>query len=326
MKTHLQKTFGLQESDDNRMRSFAFFSANLYKLIPGIPFEQHGELFVKAEEFVKLATDDTLHRQWLATNAFKSLDALRTAQPGIIATYHTGPYRLLPMWLAHQGVPLTLLVSTDVVESQGADYQAWYQRLARDTQGTGFGILEAEDSLVARKMIRALRDGHHLLIYVDGNMGGPQRRQHIGSIIDFLSHRIHARTGAAQVASLANVPVYVVGSYFGKEKEPRFEVFPAIVPAESAQDRKTTIAVTMNTIYRRLEQMIEKSPMQWEGWFYVHGDIVREDVSSAITELFRLYMPFKVKNQAFLLHKGTLNVYRLPDRLYSWLQGKLLLP
>src|SRR5690606_23981325 len=99
------------------LTDLAFFSANIHKLFPHIPFKDHSRLFQEAAAFNRLATDEELNNQALRfapkpTGWFKQLK-----KPGVIASFHTGPYRLLSMWLMQQHIPFTLVVSEDVEET-----------------------------------------------------------------------------------------------------------------------------------------------------------------------------------------------------------------
>lgn len=302
-------------------RHFAFYSANLQKLLPELPYAQHEKLFEETVGCLQRASNDALHQVWLATQKFDGLQALLAAAPGIIATYHTGPYRLLPMWLAKQGVPFTLLVSADVEASEGTGYHAWYSDIGKGASEEGFAILEAEDPLVVRKMARALAKGHFLLVYVDGNTGSGEARSE--SAIDFLAHRIRIRAGTAHVAHLAKVPIYPVASLYGKGGLPSFRVFPPIVPAGA--HRETWSADATRRVYACLASVLRENPGQWEGWLYVHGDIVIEE-EEARMGLFRLFLPFEANGQGFLLNKETYTAYPLPEKLHAWLADKVFLP
>src|SRR5690606_37455538 len=96
----------------------------------------------------------------------------------------------------------------DVADSQRDAYHTWYRSLG--TQSNGFAILEAEDPMVIRKMVRALHQGHFLVVYVDGNMGSHGARDRSVLTVDFLAHKIRVRTGVADVARPAGVPIYPV--------------------------------------------------------------------------------------------------------------------
>lgn len=307
--------------DDNQLRAFAFFSANVQKLIPEIPYERHGELFEEAAHFARLVADDQLHRQWLEAEACTLGSPVDCTRPGVIATYHTGPYRLLPMWLVQQGISLTLVVSADVMKSQRETYDTWYRSLGAEKGD--FTMLVAEDPLVIRKMIRALHDGHFLLVYVDGNMGSGSAGSRSELIVDFFAHKIRVRTGVADVARLAGVPIYPICALFGRAQRPRFDVLPQIESIGPKEDRTAWITATMQLIYRRLADVVRNDPMQWEGWFYVHGDMVNEETVQ-INELFRFYLPFRLREHYFLLHKDSYRAYRLPAQLYERLRQIVL--
>ena len=81
----------------------------------------------------------------------------------------------------------------------------------------------------------------------------------------------------------------------------------------------------MAGVYACLAEVLRDNPGQWEGWLYVHGDIV-VDKEAASTGLFRLFLPFEANGQGFLLNKESYTAYRLPERLHAWLAAKVFLP
>lgn len=307
--------------DDDQLRAFAFFSANVHKLMPNVPYEHHARLFEEADRFVQLAADDRLCHHWLETGACSTAPPVDLTQPGVIAAYHTGPYRLLPMWLAKHGVSITLVVSADVAQNQRDTYNAWHRLLGA---GKGsFAMLDAEDPLVVLKMIRALGRGDFLLVYVDGNMGSGQAQSRSALTVDFLAHQIRVRTGVAEVARLASVPIYPILSRFDVADRPQFDVLPCINPGSARQDRTAWVAETMRLIYGHLSGLLADNPMQWEGWYYVHGDMVCGEAAQ-VTEWFRFYLPFRLREHHFLLHKDSYRAYRLSERLYQQLRKSVL--
>src|SRR3546814_4229719 len=114
MITNIKNRFVEAVADHDNLRAFAFFSANLHKLHPGVPYDRHPALFLEANRYARLAMDDQLNIRWVDKYEPPAgfLEGMR--EPGIIASFHTGPYRLLCMWLARMGVPSTIVFASDV--------------------------------------------------------------------------------------------------------------------------------------------------------------------------------------------------------------------
>lgn len=297
------------------LRTFAFFSANLRKLLPALSLKEHMRYFKETLSHQALATNQQRNEQWLAESPapFDFLASLR--QPGIIASFHTGPYRLLSMWLMKHRIPFTLVLSADVMVSQEDANRRLHQQIAGKGQEDLFKVLLAEDPFVLRKMMRALQHGHFILLYIDGNVGSGKNSQKGMLTIDFLAHRLQVRTGPASLSSLAKVPVYPVLPYFDDNMEPQLYTVSALV-ISAGGGRSEYIQQTMKTLYDLLAKFLHERPTQWEGWLYVHHDLVRQTTLDG-NSFLDYYMPFSLGQDYFLLHKDSYFAYRISGPLYN---------
>src|SRR5690606_40452070 len=162
-----------------KLTAFTFFSANLSKLLPSVPLSDHPTFFSEAGRYHKMAHDRRNDER-----AVKSLcgavpfDAT-ASEPGVIATFHIGAYKLLPLWLINCGIPLTLLVSADIAARERESYRRLSLRFGAEGQPTA-EILEAEDPMVIRKMIRSIGRGNWVLIFLDANEGVANKQSAAG--------------------------------------------------------------------------------------------------------------------------------------------------
>lgn len=304
-----------------QLRAFAFFSANLRHLLPEMPYEKHAALFVQAGAYRKLA--DTLDRFPLDLRAeveSEGAGLLSVDRPGIFAAFHTGPYRLLGRWLASQGKPLTLLVSSDVAAKQEGDFDVWYKQCSVAMENDSLECLMAEDPMVFRKMMRALERGRCLLIYVDGQTGVRQQAGGSGSLsLGFLGAPLWVRTGVADLARLAQVPIYPLFAYFDEARKPVVRCLPALMPPDKAASRAEWTQHCMHDLYQRLEAAVRQRPAQWEGWLYIHHDLAAKSNPGG---LLRYYMPFALHDRCFLLEKDSMAAYPISDELYEQIRKK----
>lgn len=304
-------------------RSFAFFSANLQWLMPQVPFADHPALFSKANTYRRLATDDELG--WERINALQGANDIRACmkEPGIVATFHTGPYRMLTMWLMQQRLPLTLVVSADVARKQGDHNREWHARIAGTAQGDLFETLRAEDPAVLLKMGRALRNGRFVLMYIDGNTGsGGERHGKRNFCLDFLGQSLRVKTGVAELSFLYKVPIYPVLPLFDDAMEPQFRYVKTICP-QYAKSRKAYVGQTMSLLYDWLETFLRRHPMQWEGWFYVHHDLQLE-AGLDRASFFYHYLPFELNGKFFLLNKSSVTALPIEQKMFAFLKEKFL--
>lgn len=304
------------ELTDLKMRTFAFFSANLHQLLPHIPYEEHLTLYNQSTRFGRLALDESRSQRWLQED-FLPPEILRTlSRPGIIATFHTGPYRVLPMWLALKGRPVTVLVSGDVAENQGVQFDETYRYLCAQSALTApYSCLVAEDPFVLRKMLRALDQGHYLVIYVDGHTGtGAVTKRKDTSVLDFLGRPLQIRTGVAELARISSAPIYPMMMKFDTVDKPTIIAGQPYGFQNTARQPEEIHSV-MKMLYSGLEIFLEEHAMQWEGWYHIHHDLLmaRHSPNGGI---LRHYMPFQLGNRYFLLHKDSLSSFSINAAVY----------
>ncbi len=298
------------------INALTFFSANISKLLPAVPLRDHQALFAEAGNVQRLVMDDRLNERWLAELPDDHRLQTIKQRSGVIASFHTGAYRLLPMWLISRGIPLTLLVTADVATSQAERYRAIVGRMPGG--GIPLEVCCAEDPMVLRKLARAMAQGRCIMAFLDGNESAgaktaPSKRAE--AVIDFLAHRLRVKTGIAELAYLTGRPIYPMTMAFDGTGTPRPDVLPPIVYSKSDK-RQAFVQTAMSRLYGVLADTVARHPAQWEGWFYVHHDLVL-DRPIADEAFIRQYMPFSIGERYFLLHRNTYSVYSLSGALFD---------
>lgn len=244
---------------------FARFSTTLHRFRPDIPFGKHGSIYQNACACQVMAVAEEACKFRLAELQEMPLPEQLRRQPGIIATYHVGSYRLLPRWLHSQGLPFSLVVSHAVKHQQGPRYH----RLANHSRPERFDIIDAERPDALLLMRRALQSGKYLVVYVDGNTGALSQPKRNTAVVDFYDTGMRVRTGMAHLAYLTGVPFYPMAHHAWHSQGTRFWVGDAIHP-EPSQPRAQQAVAMMQGLYAFLERIIHTRPGQWEGWFYTH--------------------------------------------------------
>src|SRR5690606_36568494 len=242
------------------LTAFTFFSANLSKLLPKISLSYHPAYFSETGRYHKMA-----HDRRNDENVLKSLRGVKPIvssrkEPGVIATFHIGAYKLLPLWLINCGIPLTLLVSADIAAKERETYQAVASRFADEAQPS-LEILEAEDPMVIRKMIRSNSRGNWVLMFLDGNEGVAHKQSAAGRtdlLIDFLAHKLRVKTGVAELAFLAKCPIYPLALLFDEQLNPKPMSLPPMVVSE--RSRLDAAREIMEMLYGWLAPMINQCP------------------------------------------------------------------
>ncbi len=324
-----------QVQDDALNNQFNLVSAGLLNFLPEIGFEQHRAIF----------RDILLNQQlsWLEQSAFAALDFLScegissdvvkvlSGRPAIICTFHTGSYRLLNLLLVTLKVRYSLVIARTVVEQQGGVFAEAYNKITgQNGKDSGFSIIDAEDGGSGLKMLRNLKAGRCLVIYIDGNTGAGKTEEKNDNCctIEFLHQRLVVRKGIAHLSHTAQVPILPVYSYRRSLDDIRLRFLDPVLP-EPGKDRSGFAQETTQTIFQMIAPVITRYPEQWETWLYIHkmAKMKNSDqecqgvviTSGSDINLFfnsTLFGIFRISGTAFLFRKKTYTSYEIDDNLY----------
>lgn len=319
-------------------------SAGLMNYLPAIGIENHATIF---EQILLHKRLSILEQQY-----YEVLDHIQTegpasemlcflkTKPAVICTFHTGSYRVLNLFLSRNKIPYTLVISEEVAEKEGSMFNSLFNQLPETTANETFKIIPAEAANSGLQMLRELRAGRSLVLYIDGNTGAgaATTKNDNRCLVDFLQQQLYARKGIAYLAHLAKVPVLTVACYRKSWEGIRLRFFDPVFPAIE-KDRELFAATTTQHIYDLVAPLIREYPEQWEGWLYLHK--VANIVSSTVSQpgkrkcinaagkmqfdSFRFGI-FKVNNSPFLLRKSSYTFYSIDEQLYDFLQTCIDVP
>lgn len=331
-KAHLK----LKE-DDNLNGQFNMVSAGLVNYLPDINIEKHEDIYKTILLHKKLSI--------LEQSSYTALDYVTTenlsnetfnllkSKPAIICTFHTGSYRILNLFLTRNNIPYSLVMGNDIVQQEGGLFHSLYNDLPGSNADEGFKIINAEAANVGLQMLRELKRGRTLLLYIDGNTGAgaATTKNDNRCAVNFLHQQLFARKGIAYLAHTARVPIVTVASYRNSWENIRLKFFDPIFP-DTTKEKNLFAEETTQYIYDLVAPLIKARPEQWEGWLYIHkvanvinltaGNGTRKknpDVSEKISlDSFRFGI-FKVNGSPFLLRKNTYSFYEINNHLYDLL-------
>lgn len=325
------------KEDDNLNGQFNMVSAGLVNYLPDIDIEQHEDIYKTILLHKKLSI--------LEQSTYTALDYVTTenlsnetfnllkSKPTIICTFHTGSYRILNLFLTRNKIPYSLVMGNDIVQQEGELFHSLYNNLPGSNADEGFKIINAEAANVGLQMLRELKRGRTLLLYIDGNTGAgaATTKNDNRCVVNFLHQQIFARKGIAYLAHTARVPIVTVASYRNSWENIRLKFFDPIFP-DTAKEKNLFAEETTQYIYDLVAPLIKAYPQQWEGWLYIHkvanvihqaaGNVIREK-NSAVSEKISLdsfrFGIFKVNGSPFLLRKNTYSFYEINNQLYDLL-------
>lgn len=321
--------------DDTLNRTFNFVSANLLNFLPAVPVDTHETLFSQMLQHQQLSLLDYRYpcaaAQVHTEGAYNEAIALLKQRPGIICTFHMGSNRVLNHLLAAAGIPYAVVAANHIARGEGEAFSELYAREYNQQQP--FTVIEAQQPNAGLQMLRELKKGKSILIYIDGNTGSGDDSIHNENRtrIDFLNGHIYARSGVAYLSHLANVPVIPAISYRTSLSCIRLRMEHAIYP-DTAMNRKQYAAVATQQIYNAFAPLLQQYPEQWECWMYLHKivdchafrstDNTTQEAQPA-TGAFYLnksrYGVFNIGEEWYLFHKQSYTSYPVNRDIYQLL-------
>ncbi|WP_420149108.1 hypothetical protein [Spirosoma sp.] len=268
------------------------FSANMENVMPSVPRNEHETLF---RELLLQRIFSSFDQNFLTAGELVKLrgsDALftKTDGPRIYCTYHLGSYRLLTTVLFRQGIDCVQLLGSAMNREQGDELTELFARIRRQYNlNNVFKIIDVGSPSAVLTMLRELKAGRSLVVYVDGS---PETGPEPGEEDKFLSvrfgqRRLLTRKGVGYLSHAAGVPIVPVVSYREPDMTNVLHCLKTIKPI-SKSDREMYCQEAMQQLYDAFWPYLTKYPGQWEGWNYIHSFLEPE----RLTKTFIKY-PFE---------------------------------
>lgn len=280
--------------------NFAFFSANLHHYVSTIPWEEHMNLYTIFKKY-HTARDPTLYSVLL--------DGLGHIQePGILVAFHLGQHELIPLYLADAGLVFDILISKTVFERYKGSLVR-HQGIF-DQEGRRFNFIFAEDKHVLFSLRKTLREGRHLLIFADGNLGTTKKKSPLLSV-DFFAGKLNVRTGAAFLSYILQVPIYPILDELD-DYVVKISIRQKIAPNPD-DSRKKYIAVAMQHLFDLLSDRLKDCWMNWACWDFLHHNemlslppcnpVLSQDID------YKCSIVFKYGHNDYLLDRFNYNIF-----------------
>lgn len=318
---------------------FNMVSASLSNFLPAIDFSRHNDIYKQILLHKKLSILEQGSYQildFVETENFNSeVISLLKNRPTIICTFHTGSYRVINLLLARHKIPYSLVIGKDITEKEGELFSSLFNHLPGNGQKNDLRIINAENAKAGVQMLRELKEGRTLVLYIDGNTGSGTTTtiNENRCAANFLHQQIFARKGISFLAHVADVPILTIASYRKSWDEIKLHFFDPIYP-DKKKDRDKFALETTQQIYDLVAPLIKSYPEQWEGWLYIHkvANILNPEIQPLSFNLpvvptekigfnSQLFGIFKLHSVPFLLKKNTYSFYEVDVELYDLLAG-----
>lgn len=277
---------------------YTTFSANLQNLLPEIPRQQHESLFreLLLQQMFTLFDQSFLNAGDLVKLRGGADQIMRADRPRIYCTFHLGSYRLLTSVLFRKGIDCVLLVGSEMNRQQGDSMREHIDALRQERGLTNeFKVVEAGNPSAIMVLMRELRAGKSLIVYVDGSPETAPEKEEVDKMLSvcFGQRHLLTRKGVGYLSHLSGVPIIPVINYRQANLINVIECMEPIVPDRSV-DRDTYCQVALQRLYDTFWPYLNRYPAQWEGWTYIHSFLLpeapggREETAREKTDLSRV--------------------------------------
>lgn len=315
----------VDESDVATSWLYALFAANLYRFRPQIHARDYPQIYRSLITSKYRAADDQMAtvlpvKEDVLTKLQTYIQEIKDT-PGIVATFHTGSYRLLSRVMYTQGLNVAVLMSREILAEQGDYLFAQHQQM-NDVGALQLIDADAGNSLL--KILVAIRDGYHIVVYMDGNHGARTAKEEVDTEeVPFFEGDLRVRKGLAVLSYKRQIPLYPILSALDEADEIRYQGYPAILPTSGELLEDYTSRV-FRRLYAHLQEVIAPQPAMWEGWLYVHTMPVNQSKRSK-----QSYWPCRVGTKYYVMISPRYTCQEIGKWsfwcLYKWkrLTGKL---
>ncbi|HEV8255234.1 MAG TPA: hypothetical protein VGQ78_10775 [Vicinamibacteria bacterium] len=199
-----------------------------------------------------------------------------------VVSFHVGPYRFIPLELAQLGFEVEV-----VVDQKGMDRETLMHRVAvalrrhasaeaqsqwghwRADVIDRLHVINAETADVALQIVRALRQGRVVMVYLDGNTGAGQRKAEHVREVPFFDTRIQVRAGVGEIAATVKAPIVLALARRSWVRRHQCRFGASIAPS-AGEGRAAFADRVLRELIGGLERRLAAHPGDWEEWHHLH--------------------------------------------------------
>lgn len=251
----------------------SFFSSINYQTLLDIPEQVANKLADENQKFRNFCTDKFDNRLAFLVEYFSEQNKATIPEPEhkgweqvcqhiasirqqhgsvILALFHFGLHRSILVDLACNGIPVVAPIA-------GKAYWDFYQQkhIAPAEFADCFNLVEVDSPSVGKQLVKQMRKGHLITIYVDGNMGPDGVHVEEGGVaVQFFDRQIQVKEGISRLAATFKLPVLPLFSLKQPGDKDRYCI--------SAGELLSAEPHLMQNLYQQLETQVKQRPQDWE--------------------------------------------------------------
>jgi len=289
--------------------SYFVVSSNLLTFLPHIKPENHYKIVKDIQYHRSLSEIDITYPSLIKkTKVYDKYNVVEScfSESYIFVSYHAGSYNLFIRHLANKNVPFCVVANNDYLEKHKITAQKLYSDVSVQNKTLkNLQLFSAEDPKLLLKLIRKLREGVSVYIFIDGNSGTKKNDFNNDKNllkINFLGHHIYARQGVALLAYLSKSSIATIIAKRNLNLNNTIKV--NLIKTNKLikkYNRNDFVSLITKKLYKDLESFLKNNYEQWSGWFYIHNFFNTEELTENIT--------FENKKFSFGTKKFIINEY-----------------
>jgi len=197
-------------------------------------------------------------------------------KPGLLITFHFGPYRLLPRLLITAGHKVALVASSNIIQREHAWYNKEIQR--SDMDNDTLTCIDASNPNCLRSILNALlKEKRSVILFIDADEGlgeGDYNK------IQLFQGFVYWRTNIFKLAERFNIQIRT--AYVDVESSP-LKTIPKIIFGKAVKGKYGESLETVSADFHR----IMRNWTAWENWCLLH----KYDKSVSATKALDLSKP-----------------------------------
>jgi hypothetical protein len=314
-------------------------SASLFHLLPNIDVEDHPQTLRKIDFYQCWAAQDQFHLDLLAPSTEltgEGRDRVICDAPKIICAFHYGSNRLILPLLLRSGQKISMLIDHRVADTQSSEFHSILHQYCATEQipESNYKIRDTSSPSVLLSLIRDIRAGYSVLIFLDGNLsiGGAKGDRDHTVPVPFLGATLFSRAGLAVLSHVAKCPIVAMLAHRNPDCTSRNRVV-AHEPIEAGDsDRSSYVPKVCAALWKTLQDALAADPIPWEPWRYVDNFLDLESLAKRQQRLPDNSQPpetiafntqrFALENshvQYALLDRATYMIYNISAAFFNFL-------
>lgn len=312
------------------LKFFHFFSANMsYFAKKKYSESMYKDLYKELLGYrILQGIDVNLYNGLNEVKGFKKIDI---KEPAIFVSFHVGAYRSFLALLIKNNIDIVLLMDANTYQKR-LEIEEQYKNIKELFNSTSdLIIFPADKPDLALQLMITTKKGYSVLAFVDGNNGlGGVFNQKNSLKVNFMGKNIRVRQGLARLSHILSLKIFPIVSHYENLMQ-QWSFYSPISP-----DKKGNIdeysAHTMQKLYDILEQYVDKYPMQWDGWLYMHKFMTDQIEAKKAKGVYSVKINYKLNRNIglfssngkhYLLNKQNYKVFELPENIYTILKENL---